>query len=183
MPESQQLGIRALSATHTTAHGNARSSTHWARPGIEPATPWFLVGFINHWATTGTPSVILFRQVYLLLAWGTRSLWRPSGLVRTLQLLHTFIPLLLKSQLSSVTQYHKYPGLRTLSSSFHFCCFPFSSEFPVERFSCDDFRHLKDYVLNNRDSKETSHCHCHAINNAVHLSCYGFFFFLILRDN
>ena len=28
-------------------HSNARSSTHWARPGIEPTTSWFLVGFIS----------------------------------------------------------------------------------------------------------------------------------------
>ena len=27
-----------LSVTYTTAHGNAGSSIHWARPGIEPAT-------------------------------------------------------------------------------------------------------------------------------------------------
>ena len=46
--------IRATSATYTTAHGKARSPTHWARPGIEPATSWFLVGFVNHCATTGT---------------------------------------------------------------------------------------------------------------------------------
>ena len=25
------------------------------RPGIEPATSWFLVGFVNHCTTTGTP--------------------------------------------------------------------------------------------------------------------------------
>ena len=35
------------SATYTTAHGNARSLTRWARPGIEPTTLWFLVGFVN----------------------------------------------------------------------------------------------------------------------------------------
>ena len=29
--------------THTTAHSNAGSVTHWARPGIEPTTSWFLV--------------------------------------------------------------------------------------------------------------------------------------------
>ena len=29
---------------------------HWARPRIEPETWWFLVGFANHWAMTGTPS-------------------------------------------------------------------------------------------------------------------------------
>jgi len=56
MPEPQQHGSRASSATHTTAHGNAGSLTHGARPGIESATLWLLVGFVNHWATTGTPN-------------------------------------------------------------------------------------------------------------------------------
>ena len=36
---------------HYIAHSNAGSLTHWARPGIEPTTTWFLVRFINHWAT------------------------------------------------------------------------------------------------------------------------------------
>ena len=39
--------MRAASATHTTAHGNAGSLTHWVRPGIEPATSWFLVRFVS----------------------------------------------------------------------------------------------------------------------------------------
>lgn len=56
----KQRGIWATSATYTIAHGNARSSTCWARPGIKPATSWFLVGFINHWATIGTPWLIEF---------------------------------------------------------------------------------------------------------------------------
>ena len=56
-PEPQQLGIRAASAIYTTAHGNAGSLTHWARAGTEPATSWFLVGFVNHFATTWTPSL------------------------------------------------------------------------------------------------------------------------------
>ena len=34
--QPQQRRIRAKSATYTTAHRNAGSSTHWARPGIEP---------------------------------------------------------------------------------------------------------------------------------------------------
>ena len=55
-PEPQQCRILAASATYNTAHGNTRSSTHWVRPGIEPATSWFLVWYVNHWATTGTPS-------------------------------------------------------------------------------------------------------------------------------
>ena len=40
-----------MPVTYTTTHGNAGSSTHWARPGIEPTTSWFLVGF----SMTGTP--------------------------------------------------------------------------------------------------------------------------------
>ena len=36
-----------LSLTHTPAHGNTRSLTHWVRPEIEPATSWFLVRFIS----------------------------------------------------------------------------------------------------------------------------------------
>ena len=40
-------GIRAMSTTHTTAHSNAGSPTHWARPGIEPMSSWLLGRFIS----------------------------------------------------------------------------------------------------------------------------------------
>ena len=33
--------------TYTTGHSSAGSSTNWARPGIKPATPWFLLRFIS----------------------------------------------------------------------------------------------------------------------------------------
>ena len=46
---------QATSASYTAACGNARSLTHWARWGIKPASSWILVGFLSHWATTGTP--------------------------------------------------------------------------------------------------------------------------------
>ena len=42
-PQPWQHRIRAASVTYTTAHGNAGSLTHWIRPGMEPATSWFLV--------------------------------------------------------------------------------------------------------------------------------------------
>ena len=32
---------------YATAHGNAASLTHWARPGIKPASSWILVGFLT----------------------------------------------------------------------------------------------------------------------------------------
>ena len=41
------VGIQATSWTYTTAHGNAGSSMHWARPGIEPASSWILVRFVS----------------------------------------------------------------------------------------------------------------------------------------
>ena len=39
--------IGAESVTHTTGHGNTRSLTHRARPGIEPTTSWMLVRFVS----------------------------------------------------------------------------------------------------------------------------------------
>ena len=49
-PQPQQRGIwavSAVSANYTTAHCNARSLTHWVRPGIKPTNSWLLVGFIS----------------------------------------------------------------------------------------------------------------------------------------
>ena len=46
-PQPQQCRIGAESRTYTTAHGNAGSLTHWARPGIEPTSLWILVGFVS----------------------------------------------------------------------------------------------------------------------------------------
>ena len=57
-PQPQQYGIRALSSNYTTAHRNARSLTHWARPGIEPVSSWILIGIVNHWAMKGTPKLV-----------------------------------------------------------------------------------------------------------------------------
>ena len=55
MPQPQQHRIWATSTTYSTAHGKARSLTHWARLGIESASSWILVGFVNCWVTKGTP--------------------------------------------------------------------------------------------------------------------------------
>ena len=46
MPQPQQLRIWAVSSTYTTADGNARSLTHWAR-NWEPASSWILVRFVS----------------------------------------------------------------------------------------------------------------------------------------
>ena len=47
MPQTQQHQIQATSATYTTTYSNARSLTHWVRPGIEPASSWMLVRFTS----------------------------------------------------------------------------------------------------------------------------------------
>ena len=64
MPQPQHCGIQAEFVTYTTAHGNIGSSTQWTRPGIEPATSWFLVGFVNHWATMGTPRNLILKSLH-----------------------------------------------------------------------------------------------------------------------
>jgi len=46
-PQPQQHHIQATSSTYTTAHGNARSLTHWARPGMEPESSWIPVWLIT----------------------------------------------------------------------------------------------------------------------------------------
>ena len=47
MPEPQEWRIWAVSVTYTTAHSTTGSLTHWARPGIKPASSWIPIGFIS----------------------------------------------------------------------------------------------------------------------------------------
>ena len=87
MSEPRQRGIRAASATYATAHSNAGSLTHWARAGIEPATSWFLVGFVNHCATTGTPTMFNFNSIFFI--------FRSSDLIFFVKSAHSFFPSLI----------------------------------------------------------------------------------------
>ena len=50
-PQQQRQICIAMSATYTTPHSNARSLTHWVRPGIEPASSCLWVYFCKyvHW--------------------------------------------------------------------------------------------------------------------------------------
>ena len=45
--QPQQCQIWAASSNYNTAHSNARSLTHWERPGVEPTSSWILVGFVT----------------------------------------------------------------------------------------------------------------------------------------
>lgn len=51
--------IRASSVSCTTAHGNARSLTHWVSPGTKPACSWVLVRFLTPEAQWELPSIFL----------------------------------------------------------------------------------------------------------------------------
>ena len=64
------LGQSHSCETYITAHSNARSLTHWARPGIEPVSSWILVGFVNCWAMMGTPPYFSFCFVSLVYNMG-----------------------------------------------------------------------------------------------------------------
>ena len=73
--QPQQCRIWAVSVNYATIHGNAGSSTHWARPGIEPTSSWILDRFSHHWAMIGT--LIEFFNWSLP---PQQASWSPSGL-------------------------------------------------------------------------------------------------------
>ena len=55
-----------LCLTYTTAHSNAGSLTHWARPGIEPASSWVLVRFITTvlpWELTIYKHFLIYKRI------------------------------------------------------------------------------------------------------------------------
>ena len=47
-----RIGAAASGLPHL--HRNAGALTHWAGPGIEPATSWILVGFVNPLSCNGS---------------------------------------------------------------------------------------------------------------------------------
>ena len=56
---SYSCQIQAASTTYTTAHGNARSLTHWAGLRMGSASSWILVGFISAEPLEDTSSLFL----------------------------------------------------------------------------------------------------------------------------
>ena len=75
-----QIGASAASLHHS--HSNAGSELHLqpnntARPGIEPASLWILVRFVNYWATKGIPVFFLIMIFIFSIIVGTAK-W-PSG--------------------------------------------------------------------------------------------------------
>ena len=62
--------IQATSATYITAPGNARSLAYQARPGIELASSWILVGFITTEAQWNSHLQIFFKTLMILWIMG-----------------------------------------------------------------------------------------------------------------
>ena len=58
--------IRAVLETYTTAHRNAKSLTHWGRPGIKPAFSWILVGFFTSEPQWELPRLVCWFDIFLL---------------------------------------------------------------------------------------------------------------------
>jgi len=63
MPQARPCLIWADSAIYTTAHSNARSLTHWARPGIKPPSSWILVRLITAEPQRELPNSILSKAL------------------------------------------------------------------------------------------------------------------------
>ena len=64
--ELQLPAYATATATYITTHSNAGSLTHWMRPGVESVSSQILVGFVNRWATKGTPYIIVFESHHLM---------------------------------------------------------------------------------------------------------------------
>ena len=122
MPQPQQYEIWATSMTYITAHSNAGSLTHWARPGIEPASLWILVRFISTWALAGTPKNSFYRLTSpeqarkLGCSWPSQpsshiGLMENKGLEETVDKMHTKCPTFLLP-----TLYRKHISLRRQAS-------------------------------------------------------------------
>jgi len=63
--------IGAIAAGLHHSHSNVRSLTHRARPGIEPTTPWFLVGFIS---TVPWWELPIFAFIFIILGGGSKDI-------------------------------------------------------------------------------------------------------------
>ena len=81
---AQQCRIWAVSETYTTAHGNGRSLTHWARPGIELQSSWILVGFVTTEPQQELPTGVILILIPQKAESGTKIVWNviPENTVR-----------------------------------------------------------------------------------------------------
>ena len=60
----EPVGATAARLHHS--HSNTGSLTHWSRPGIEPATSWFVVGFVST-APGQALQIVHFKYVHFVV--------------------------------------------------------------------------------------------------------------------
>ena len=79
--QPQQRRIQAASVTYTTAHSNARSPIHWARPGIKPMPQQWQHWILNQLSHQGIPPLLFFffNLLNFFLAVPTHSMWNFLG--------------------------------------------------------------------------------------------------------
>ena len=80
-PQQRQCRIQAVSVTYPMAHGNAGSPTHWARPGIEPISPWLLVRLVfavsySNYTFSFIRNCQLFSKVFIWFYVTFRNVWK-----------------------------------------------------------------------------------------------------------
>ena len=74
--------IIAVAAGLCHSHSNARSLTHWARPGIEPTSSWILLGFLTTAPSRELPTFFFF--FFLTQYFSIRYLLKTSSVPGTL---------------------------------------------------------------------------------------------------
>ena len=106
----QQCQTQAACVTCRTPHGNARSLTHWVRPGIEPTSSWILVRFVSaepQWEFSGIIFLIYLSDIVL---WVYRNatylcilILYPATLPNLLMRFHSFLVASLRFSIYNIT--------------------------------------------------------------------------------
>ena len=100
-----------MPVTYTTAQGNARSLTNWARPGIEPVASWMPVRFISAKPRQELLS-LFFKAIfigYIILGWKLFC-FRTLKCCSMNENKNTKILVLINSRLQNIQWIHKNPS-------------------------------------------------------------------------
>ena len=90
MAQPQKCQIWATSATYTTANGNTRSSTHWARSEIEPVSSWMLVRFVSTEPRWELPHLEFLPGEVILQKWRLNKSFFPPDKLKLREFSHSW---------------------------------------------------------------------------------------------
>ena len=120
-PQLQQHWIWVTSATYAIAHSNTRSLTHWARPGIQPASSWTLCQALNPLNHNGNANGYNFFFLFLAAPRHMKFQGQGSDLRCSCHLHRSCIPHPLKVQGSVYTSISVHSQQQTYSSRIILC--------------------------------------------------------------